>query len=522
MKKFDMKGLDLKQIAGKLVVIYVILQPIFDLYMSLFDEVVQIAGISLATVMRFFLVFVMTILVVISERKNKITWGLGAYAAAVVVYVVLHHINAVGFTVVLPHAEYNMVDELVYLARMCIPPAMIYVIYMVKPKYKDIKLAIVSVSVIISSVIIISNILGIGYVAYDLEKTPISDNMISWFTGTDSHWTTLTCRGLFQWTNQVSGVMLITLPFLIYVCLKEKKAYYWLFAVMHIIAMINLGTRIAAIGGVLVLLAVAVLHFIEKIIHKGSFKSDIKNYVFLALSLVVIAAIFVNSPMIIRSAESNLFGDIITNNPGSSTEIPETQLPEANGGEIDIEPLTDKEKKLAYIESYLATGKINGIYVYEEYPYTEDYEFWYNLIKDVPEWKRLGNRNMRGYMIGRILERDGRFSNSLLGISYTRSSSFVWPERDIETHYDSLGIIGMILFIGPYIIALLVGIWMFFKRFVKNTRLSYCIYLISLGLGILNAYYSGHIMNEIFPFVFLSLMAGMTLNTAQSINQEEE
>jgi hypothetical protein len=171
---------------------------------------------------------------------------------------------------------------------------------------------------------------------------------------------------------------------------------------------------------------------------------------------------------------------------------------------------------IKYIEENWIYAEINEIYIKEAYPYTEDCDFWYHIIKDVPVAVRDGNRNMRKFLINRILERDGRFSNYLWGISYTRSSSFVWQERDIETHLDSLGIVGVALFLGPYFAALAVGIWFFFKDFKNNLRLSQSIYLISLVIGLANSYLSGHVMNEILPFVFLALFAGIVLASTKS------
>ena len=131
---------------------------------------------------------------------------------------------------------------------------------------------------------------------------------------------------------------------------------------------------------------------------------------------------------------------------------------------------------------------------------------------NVPEYQRAGNRKMRALLIDRLLQRDNRLSNYIWGISFTRSSSFVWPERDFETQFDALGITGSVLFIAPYVIILLAGIVNFFKKFKDNLYLSKVIYMIAMVMGLFAAYSSGHILNEMFPFIYLALMTAIVFN----------
>lgn len=484
-----------------LLIAYVILQPILDIYMTLFDGYIQIANTSLATVLRFLMVAVMAAIVIIRTRKNKLTLCFVGFLGLVAVYTVIHHFNAVGFSVELAEARYSFSQELLYIARMCIPPTLIYVICSVKPTYADIKKMVLGVSCIMSVVILTSNLLKFGHLAYSLDVVVIEHSMFSWFTDAAIPWSELTCRGLFQWTNQISAVMLMVLPVLFYICLKEQRVYLWLLTALHILAMLNLGTRIASICCILVFFGIVFLFVLEKIIHKETFKDQSKNLLCFILSTAVILPFFLNAPIMHKE--------------------PEIVPPSACIQEAYIDPasLTPQEK-LLYLQEALPKAYIQPIHPYTEYPYEEDLDFWYDLIHNMPVEEYSGNRKLRPLMVARILERDDRVSNYLWGISYTRSSSFVWPERDIQTQFDSLGILGMCLLLGPYFAGILIGIWCFFKRFFHNTRLCRCIYLMTACLGVATAYLSGHVMNEIFPFVFLSLMTGLTINNT-NIPQED-
>lgn len=504
------KHMDLKKIAKTILIVFVILQPIFDIYMSLFDDKITIMSTSVATIARFLIVFVMTLFVIADTRKSKLTLCFVIYAFLILVYAVIHHFNALGFSVDLALAEYDFLGELFYIARMCIPIALIYVIYNIKLKYEDIRLMISAVSAIISFVIIISNLFKFGYVAYSLNKIVIPNNMISWFTGVDTNWKLLTCRGLFQSTNQLSAVMIIILPMLMHICFKEKKVIFWALSLMHIIAMINLGTRIAAVGGILIFAAMLFLFVLENIIYKQSFRKQSKNALCFLMVSVVIALIFFKSPMIKRSLEAPLFSDMIY---GEEEFIENEDEPENDDNQYA------EDEKENYILYNYSRVNISPLYILKAYPYDQDSEFWYNLIKNVPNSEYMGNRRLRVFLIDRILERDDRISNYFFGISHTRSSSFIWPERDIETHFDSLGIVGIILFIGPYFLGIIIGVWHFFKRFRYNLKISYCVYLIASVLGLATAYFSGHVLNEIFPFTMLSVMVGMTITTALNSQQ---
>lgn len=514
LEKFENK-LDIRKTVKILFAIFMIAQPILDIYMSLCDSKIQILGVSLATILRFVWVFVMTILTMIYARKNKSTKLLIGYGVLVVIYAIFHHLNAVGFSVPLAEGKYNALSEILYLARMCIPIALIYIIFNIKLSYKEIKKIVISASLIISISILITNIFKVSFIAYSEDQDYISGNIVEWFTkgiGNEdkSEWVRYTARGWFQSANQLSGLMVILVPILTYVALKENKIRYWIVTLLHIIAMIGLTTRVGAVGGILAMLAVIFVNILEKIIHKEIslkvFKE--KNLYCIIFSLAILGIFFYFSPFKIRASTDNLGYDILSNKP-----------PVDNTNVKDVEP--DTQAKIDYILENAEKENIYGYFLYQAYPYTEDVDFWYNLLVNVPEYERAGNRKLKAILIDRILERDNRASNYIWGISFTTSSSFVWPERDFETQIPSLGITGFALFIGPYIAILLFGIGKFFVQFKENLYLSKVIYMISLCMGYVAAYSSGHVLNEIFPFTFLAMVAGIVLNMCFDSDPEE-
>ena len=508
--------LDLKKLVKNLFVAFMIIQPILDIYMSLFDKKLQIVGVSLATILRFMWVFVMLIMTLFYARKNKSTKLFIGYAVIMLVYIIIHHINAVGFRVQLAEAQYSLFGELMYLARMCIPIALIYIIYNIKLNYKDIKRIVVSVSLIISLTMIISNIFKFSYISYSLEQDLVSGNIIEWFTkgvkpdeGGVCDWVGYTTRGLFQSGNQLSGLMVILVPILTYIALKEKSIKKWIVVTLHIIAMITITTRVGAIGGIGTMLITVFVYILEQIIHKKvsikMFKE--KNTYCFVCSVIILGIILAYSPFKVRAMSGNLGSDMVI---GVQTT-----------DNTDLENSTQEVNKLEYVSENVANENINGYYIYQIYPYTDDVDFWYDLMVNIPKEQRAGNRKMRKLLINRILERDNRISDYLFGISFTRSSSFVWPERDFETQVDALGIFGMILFIVPYVFILLFGMYKALRKLKENLYLEKVVYIMSLGIGLMSAYLSGHILNEIFPFVYLAMVAGIVFNVAMGDEPEK-
>ena len=503
--------MDLIKLTKKLFIIFIILQPILDIYMSLFDSKIQILGMSLATIIRFLWVFAMMIFVMIHARKNKSTKIFIGYGILVAIYTVFHHINSASFKIQLADAKYSVLAEILYLARMCIPAVLIYIIYNIKPNYKDIRKMVVTVSLIISISLIVSNLFKVSYLSYSLDKDYNTGNIIEWFTkgieaGEDKNgWVGYTSRGVFQSGNQLSGVTVILVPVLTYIAFKEKRIREWVVLTLHIIAMICITTRVGAIGGIAAMILVTCVYVLQKIIHKDIsieiFKS--KNLYCCIAFFIVIGIFFISSPFKVRASSGNLGYDMAMSNKQTTNNV----KPNNNTTETDVEI-----DKLAYIEENIEKANINGYFPYQAYPYTEDIDFWFDLIMNVPEYQRAGNRKMRSLLIDILLQRDNRISNYILGISFTRSSSFVWPERDFETQFDALGVVGTAIFIAPYIVILLAGIINFFRKFKDNLYLSKVVYMIAMVMGLFAAYSSGHILNEMFPFIYLALMTGIVVN----------
>lgn len=507
---------DLKEIIRKVIIIFMIIQPILDIYMVLFDEKIQIVGVSLATIFRFATVGIMTILVMIYARKNRSTKLWILYVGLVAIYCIFHHINANKFNVELNSTSiYSPINELLYILRICVPIALIYIMYNIKLTYKDIKKIVLGVVSTISLVIIITNLLKISYISYSLDNVVIKDNMLSWFGDVKYNysWRELTSRGLFRSGNQLSAILILLLPITIYIANKEKKIAGWIILILQLIAMLNISTRISVIGGIVIFVITILMIFFGNIVENlkkidikligNNIKKQNKNIIMSILALVVMVPLLLISPFESRRK----VGEIASFEMLASSQKTTIAKTEESDNEDDICTYESE-----YIKNNYSLVGIQDVFILEIYPYTQDLEFWKNAIENYPASKLSDNRGIKSLLVQRVYQLNNNPMDKFFGESFTRLSSFAWPERDYESQFYSLGICGMMLFILPYFVIVLLGIYQILRNIMHGLKIEYLIYIESLAIALFTGYLSGHVLNEIFVLIFIGFVSGNTLN----------
>lgn len=521
-KLFDKidKKIKLKDITKKIFMIFMVVQPLLDIYMVLFDEKIQVLGVSIATIFRFSTVMLMTVFVMIYARKEKSTKIIIGYGILVCIYCIFHHINAKRFNVTLnSNAIYNPLQELLFIFRLCIPIALIYIIYNIEIDYSSIKKIVICVVSIISLCIIVTNLFKISYISYSLDNNVIKDNMMAWFNNGkyDYHWKDLTSRGFFKSGNQLSGILVVLLPLLMYIAIKEKKIRYWIVVILQLIAMINISTRVSVIGGVCIFSFMILFSVFDRIIKNirnikfnvviEKIKKQFKNSISLICTVIIIGLFLYVSPFLMRYKTGDMNLDMKSNN--ETIKNVDKCKDEITNKEIEDKDISNK---IEFIESNYASAGIQPIYVFEQYPYKYDFDFWYHVIVNEPYHIKSDNRGIRTLIMRRIYELNNNPFDMLFGESFTRLSSVIWPERDYESHFYDLGICGLVLFIGPYFIILVLGGFNVLKNFRTQFNIKNITYLLSLALILGVGYFSGHVLNELFVLIFISFVAGIVLS----------
>ena len=503
------KRKNLRDLIAKLLVAFLIIQPILDIYMVLCDDKIQLMGMSLATILRFAWIGIMTLLTIILARKRKNTKFLIGYFVLVGIYAIFHHINSLKLDINMLNDEvnYSFLGEMFYLVRMLVPMCLIYIAYNIKPKYKEMKIVVVTVVIIMSLSMLITNLLGIDHISYSLTPIHPHGNILSWFSGDQAAeaWRNYSSKGLFDAGNEISAIFVILLPIAIYIALKEKKLWYFLVPTLQLIAMLMSSTRISVLGAVGITVGMFVLYVLMCLWNKK--KIQISKIIAMCFMLVIFAIFFVNSPFELRKKVEGI--NISYNNIQDDKK-------EEKKKEVPIKKeFKNEEEKYQYIKENAEAGIVNEAFTNEIYPYQKDPDFWIHVVNEEEPWKYAENRGLKTLLLARVQERNQNPMDKYLGMSFMKISSFLWPERDFQAQYYYLGYIGLILLILPYVAILLYAVIRVLLNLKEKCNMKHAVYIAALLFGLVAGYYSGHVLDELFPTVYLGTIAGICLNNAR-------
>lgn len=154
-------------------------------------------------------------------------------------------------------------------------------------------------------------------------------------------------------------------------------------------------------------------------------------------------------------------------------------------------------------ENYQAYA-LNPKFVLKSYPYQYDPEFWLKIINE-PGQTRMENRHLEKAMLNQVVKTNNNKLDKFLGISYVRENNIFNLERDFAAQIYSLGWIGMLIFVGPYLAILLYAAYRWLRYQSARTYLVSSL-IISSGFILLAAFYSGNVMDFLtasFIFAFI-------------------
>ena len=86
--------------------------------------------------------------------------------------------------------------------------------------------------------------------------------------------------------------------------------------------------------------------------------------------------------------------------------------------------------------------------------------------------------------------------------------SFFNIERDIVSQYYSMGIVGVILFLGPIILLFLVALYLLFRKFQNNFNLTNTLLISSLGIVLIAGFISGNTLDNLFVTILMAVICG--------------
>lgn len=480
-----------------LLVIFLMIQPILELILSLFkDNSFVVAGISIATIIRYGLLAIIIGIAVISNIKRKSTKFFIGYLAICATYIILHYLNIRKFDIVILGANLskNFISIAMYISKFVVPICVLYLVYILKFTYKELKISIIFVVTFVSLLMIITNLFGIDYIAYSFENNShLEGNILKWFDKdfTYSDWRLLTSRGLYPSGNELSALLALLLPIVIWIALSEKKNWYFIVVLLQMVAMLLIGTRIAVYGEIILMIVTSIIWLFDKFINKKEIRKT--KLIFLIIVAIIFGILFKNSPFMNRIK----VGEGTVN----------SYVEEKHESKIELTEEDNTPERIFVKSNYV--GELIPYDIIERvYNYLDHTDFWVHIIKDVDITKRNNSRKLKTLILDDIEKtKDGQLDR-LFGIGEIP----IYPERDFVAQYYYIGVLGIILFLIPFVIIIMISIiYSFIKVLNKQFNGIYSVILFALIFIVGTAYLAGHVLEPIYINSFIALLAGMLL-----------
>lgn len=487
----------------KQLLAFVILQPLIDIYRVFMESKIQFMGIALSEWINVLAFGYLCILFVVKYFKTpKYYIPLIVYGVVVMAYFALHAWNILQFDEgILNGAEISVFKELYFIIRVyLIPLVVFYMMLCVKINKVQLEMVTSWLSWIISGIIVVTNLLKVSFISYasTLEKNMfITRNIIEWFTNPDlENVAYMTSKGWFYMGNQIGVILFMLYPFVVMCAMKYKKTQNNILVVVQGVAMIMVGTKVATIGCVLILIAALVIGIVFGLILKQfSFGiRDLLRFFCIGIGLIVL---LMHSPIV------------------------EMQNLRAEAYIMDEDELKLKEEVKDMGNKLQKGGKVNKALIKKfakviaEYPYAygierefvelfdveENYMFWYNIVISENN-THVDYRRLKTMIYEEVLRVNDNQNDRWLGIGYT--SNFPYMEKDIYGQNVWFGYLGTTVLIGPYFLCVLYALIYILKHRKSNLRYENVFFAVSLGGISMLCLMAGHLFFGIFSIVIFA------------------
>lgn len=523
----------------KFLTFFLIIQPLLDIYILYDPKVVDIFGFSPSTIIRIIFFGILSLLLLINRRSLIKSKWIITYILLVILYCVLHHYNALNFTSLVPgNFNYSIKSELFYIIRMLMPLGMIIISF--NSDFKDDRLekVISYLTLFITGSIVITNILGFSLGSYN--NLQIKSNIFSWFTNgyeiTD--YLGLASKGFFNFANAIAALCVLLTPILLYVFIKKPTIKNQILIIIQFLGMYMLGTKVSTYGFIILIIGTLFIYLFFSIIKK---EIAFNKKIIITISLVTITSLIIlpYTPTMNRKQIDN---ELIDNPDFSSEKIKEIQeraqdelktkiLNVATLIENQIDNYSNKLKTfnyngqkyvvnrecldnllISYIDENYKYYNIHPYFIEQSYPFQYDPYFWFNVMNQTLEY-RLNFRFIEKDMLNQVKKINNNKYDEIFGITFSRVSNIFNLERDFISHFYTLGMLGLLIFISPYLILLLIVIFKMLKNYNNLFNFKNVMFTLSVSITIFAAYYSGNVLDALVVTFILSFVYGQLIKS---------
>lgn len=473
-----MKKLINKEKLGYIFLVFMCLSCLLDLH---------IFYNRFATLIRLFFILIFFGISFIKFSSKKDRFKLIIYLLFVFLYTILHLI----------FVDNYLMEELLYIFKMTSNVLLFYSVYSMNIDYKKSIKFIKIILWFICGSVVLCNFFKLGYSSYSFNY--LKYNIFDWFKNINGYFEDFSGKGFFHLANQIVGVVLLLYPMLINEVKENKKVMDIVLLNVCSLSMLMIGNRTSSAGPLIILIFSFVIYLFLVTIKKE--KLSVKYILILVFSMIFINIFLYNAPIVKRDKYYNdLDNSIIyvTDNVDKreviNKYISDNEDNTVNKSARDI--LLDKNLNINFIDNY--------------YPYDQDQEFWDNLVNSNIDFK--DSRLIELKIAQRLVELSNNKSYKFVGIGYYKIISVCNIERDYIMQYYSVGILGLVIFIGFYFI---IYIKMLFKVFINlDKKFNYLNIMLLSGIGInlIVAYLSGNILNALSSTIPLTICLGIAYN----------
>lgn len=486
-----------QKLIKKMIVIFLIIQPILDLSFFYSDTVMNLFHISPSTVIRMIMIGVMFLMVFFNKKRSKYDLILYIYSILLIVYFIIHHFNSLNFDYNITGTfNYSFSTEILYFIRMLMPMLFAYVVLNSNINKNDIKKVVSIVVFEYSFVIILSSIFKFGISSYGGGK--LVHSIIDIFRYKDILVSEFACQGLFQGANRLGVLLSALFPLTSYFYFYEKSNKKILLLFLQIIALIIIGTKVASYTWLIVGVLIIILYILFSIL-KSKIKFNLKKFILYIVILLFGGFVLLHSPVVVSTEFENEYNETLNEEKIFLSYVHDM---EAVGGLNGMQNIMDKYYKNIWVQD---------IYLFELYNYKLDPTFWIKYLLN-PISIRKDGRNTQEAIINRVIEMNDNALDIYFGVGYSRfRSSKIYLEKDFIMHISSLGIFGVILLLSPYIITLLVAGIIILLKIKKQFRFELLVYCCSLCIFVFVSMICGHVVDEMITYIFMGLLMGKIL-----------
>ena len=528
MKKIIDKCINKKTIYI-MVAILIVLHPIIELDYLFYDTLNKFGLPRLTTIVDLLILplLVIATFCLFEKRKKKVAVLVIMYVIIFGIYFALHCQNAnyLQYHMHLPNRYVFLIsDEIIYTLILLMPLAYIWVFDLMNFGEKTLKLITVGLSSLTSLPIFISNLFVFGESTYQGYTI---DNFLSWFSlpfdTKYHHPRKYATKFFFEEGNTIGILMIMVLPFLYYFLYhaktKKEKGLLSGLILIHSLSMIMISTRVATYGAAIIPVAMLIIYLILIALKYEKFKP---MYVGSLIIMTLISSLIIPFGPAYQNQQIDAMDyGAIKHDDDKRNDGREEVLRGGEGLEAYSKEWYDFYTYMFEDYSFLI-GVTPPVYYMEWYDYRLDPKFWVDLIFDYELEERVNGRQIETIFTHYKFDPLTNYQKAFgMGYSTFMRGSIIL-ERDFAQQYFSYGPIGFILIMVPWIaIVIYLGIKLILGYKRKQWTYLNIVLMMSLCVGLLSSYVSGHTLDELTTSLFIALCAGILFRNLKVKHEQD-